>query len=64
MVTDLMPASSPTWMSTVSNFKSERSIHRVYMRMSMSAQSQDSVPPAPEWMVKKVGLWSNSPESN
>src|SRR5882724_2294662 len=34
------------------------------MRNSMSAQSQDSVPPAPAWIVTNAGFLSNSPESN
>ena len=30
-----------------------RSAHRTYIRMSISAQSCDSVPPAPGWMVEQ-----------
>ena len=38
-VADLMPASSPCWMSSISASKPSRSAHRVYMRSSISAQS-------------------------
>ena len=46
-VADLMPASSPSWISLISTLKFWRSPQRMYMRMSISAQSWDSVPPAP-----------------
>ncbi len=48
-------------MSTICEVKPWRSIQRWYMRRSISAQSQDSVPPAPEWMVTKAFERSNSP---
>ena len=38
-VADLMPASSPCWMSSISASKPCRSAHRTYMRSSISAQS-------------------------
>jgi len=47
MVADLMPASSPASRSTTSALKPDRSAQRRYMRMSIWAQSCDSVPPAP-----------------
>ena len=50
MVADLMPASSPASRSTTSALKPARSAQRRYMRMSIWAQSWDSVPPAPGWM--------------
>ena len=40
-----------------------RSAQRRYMRRSMSAQSCDSTPPAPGWMVMMALRWSLSPES-
>ena len=43
----VMPAWSPAWMSWTSTSKPRRSAQRLYMRKSMSAQSHDSVPPAP-----------------
>ena len=42
-----MPASSPGWKSMTSRLKPRRSDHFRYMRSSISAQSCDSVPPAP-----------------
>ena len=50
-VADLMPASSPCWMSSTSASKPSRSAQRVYMRSSISAQSWLSVPPAPALIV-------------
>ena len=35
----------------------------MYMRMSISAQSQASVPPAPAWIVRKALQWSLGPLS-
>src|ERR1051325_98792 len=45
--TDLMPASSPSSRSSSSTLKPWRSAQRVYIRINISAQSCDSVPPAP-----------------
>ena len=45
----LMPASSPSEMSTTSGANERASAQREYMRSSISAQSCDSVPPAPDW---------------
>ena len=47
-VADLMPASSPSVSSIKSTENFRRSAQRVYMRSRMRAQSQLSVPPAPE----------------
>ena len=52
MVADLIPASSPASRSTTSALKPARSAQRRYMRMSICAQSCDSVPPAPAWMER------------
>src|SRR6187401_2211152 len=49
-VTLFTPASSPGCMSITSRLKPRRSVQRTYMRSSISAQSCDSVPPAPGWM--------------
>ncbi len=46
-VADLIPASSPSWISLISVLKPCRSAQRRYMRISISAQSWLSVPPAP-----------------
>ena len=58
-----MPASSPGCRSMTSRLKPRRSVQRMYMRMSISAQSCDSVPPAPGWIVTIAFLRSSSPES-
>ena len=47
----------------ISRLKPRRSVHRRYMRSSISAQSCDSVPPAPGWMVTIAFLRSCSPPS-
>ena len=47
METDLIPASSPGRRSRIVTSKPCRSAQRTYMRISISAQSWDSVPPAP-----------------
>src|SRR3989454_392801 len=60
---DLMPASSPWSRSSTSTLKPCRSAHRVYIRISISAQSWDSVPPAPEWMVSSASRVSSEPRS-
>src|SRR5207249_5060276 len=58
-----MPASSPWSRSSTSTLKPCRSAHRVYIRISISAQSWDSVPPAPEWMVSSASRVSSEPRS-
>src|SRR3954470_13632555 len=50
-------------MSISSRLKPRRSVQRMYMRSSISAQSCDSVPPAPGWMVIIALLRSCSPPS-
>ena len=59
----LMPASSPGCRSITSRLKPRRSVQRRYMRSSISAQSCDSVPPAPGWIVTIAFLRSCSPPS-
>src|SRR5207245_581508 len=63
MVADLMPASSPGSRSTTSALKPARSHQRRYMRMSICAQSCDSVPPAPGWMERMAAFASCGPDS-
>jgi hypothetical protein len=63
MVADLIPASSPGSWSTTSALKPARSHQRRYMRMSIWAQSWDSVPPAPGWIDTMAGLESCGPDS-
>ena len=46
-----------------SRLKPRRSVQRRYMRSSISAQSCDSVPPAPGWIVTIAFLRSCSPPS-
>ena len=46
-----------------SRLNPRRSVQRRYMRNSISAQSCDSVPPAPGWIVTMAFLRSSSPES-
>src|ERR1043165_5195223 len=58
-----MPASSPACTSTSSASHPRRSKKRRYMRRSISAQSCDSVPPAPGWMETMASRSSCSPES-
>ena len=50
-VADLSPASSPGEASFISTLKPRRSAQRRYIRSSISAQSWESVPPAPALMV-------------
>jgi hypothetical protein len=50
-VADLTPASSPGEASFISTSKPRLSAHRRYIRNSISAQSCESVPPAPERTV-------------
>ena len=56
----MIPASSPSLRSSTSTLKPFRSAQRVYMRMSICAQSCASVPPAPAaistWASRMVGL--------
>src|SRR6266511_3424138 len=60
----LIPASSPGSTSSSSTRKPRRSAHRRYIRRSISAQSWDSVPPAPAWMLATASLSSYSPPSS
>jgi hypothetical protein len=57
----VIPAWSPAWTSWTCTSKPLRSAHRLYIRKSMSAQSHDSVPPAPAWMDRIALLLSNWP---
>src|SRR4051794_14598606 len=50
-VADLSPASSPGEASFISTSKPRRSAQRRYIRSRISAQSWESVPPAPAWTV-------------
>ena len=50
-VADLIPASSPSEASFISTFIPRRSAQRISMRSSISAQSWESVPPAPAFTV-------------
>src|SRR5271167_4858005 len=59
-----MPASSPGVESRIVARKPFCSAQRRYMRSSISAQSCDSVPPAPGWMVTMALRASFSPESS
>jgi hypothetical protein len=63
MVALLMPASSPGWRSSSSSLKPLRSPQRMNMRISISAQSWDSVPPAPALMLTSAPLRSYGPDS-
>ena len=60
-VADFRPASSPGEASFISTPKPRRSAHRRYMRSSISAQSCESVPPAPAWTVTTASPPSYSP---
>src|ERR1035437_5253374 len=64
MVTLLRPAVSPVSASVTSTSQPRDSAQRVYMRESISAQSCDSVPPAPELMVKMQFFLSCGPLRN
>src|SRR2546421_8986376 len=55
-VTLLYPASSPGDSSMISACILFRSAQRRYIRSSISAQSCESVPPAPAWMLTSAGL--------
>ena len=58
-----MPASSPGIRSMISALKPRRSHQRRYMRSSISAQSCDSVPPAPAWIATMALRSSYGPEN-
>ena len=60
-VADLIPASSPSDASFISTSKPRRSAQRRYIRSSISAQSCESVPPAPERTVTTASPESYSP---
>src|SRR5918996_1354388 len=57
----LIPASSPGFTSSSSTSNPSRSAHRRYIRSSISAQSWDSVPPAPACNEATASLASYSP---
>ena len=63
-VADLMPASSPACASFSSTFIPRRSAQRISMRSSISAQSCESVPPAPAFTVTTASPASYSPEKS
>ena len=63
IVASAMPAAPPSSRSVISVLKPFDSAHIRYMRRSISAQSQASVPPAPAWMVRKTLQWSLGPPS-
>ena len=58
-----MPASSPSDASFSSTFIPRRSAQRISMRSSISAQSCESVPPAPAFTVTTASPASYSPEN-
>src|SRR5882757_204381 len=60
-VADFSPASSPGEASAISTSKPRRSAQRKYMRRRISAQSWESVPPAPAWTVTTASPASYSP---
>src|SRR6185312_12868393 len=60
-VADFSPASSPGEASAISTSKPRRSAQRRYMRRRISAQSWESVPPAPAWTVTTASPASYSP---
>src|SRR5215213_10142037 len=60
-VADLRPASSPAEASFISTSKPRRSAQRRYMRSRISAQSWESVPPAPAWTLTTASPASYSP---
>ena len=63
-VADLMPASSPGDASFSSTFIPRRSAQRISMRSSISAQSWESVPPAPALTVTTASPASYSPANS
>ena len=63
----LMPATSPSLMSTTSVLKPCCSPQRRYMRSSICAQSWASVPPAPAWMSRNAlceSIWPGNMRLN
>ena len=58
-----MPAAPPSSRSVIWVVKRFDSAHIRYIRRSISAQSQASVPPAPAWIVTKALQWSFGPPS-
>src|SRR5918995_5074319 len=56
-----MPAPSPSVYSMTSSPKPRRSTQRLYILASISAQSCESTPPAPEFMVRMAAPSSYSP---
>ena len=63
-MTDRIPASSPGLSAISSTFIPCASAQRTYIRASIAAQSQLSVPPAPALTSRKVSLPSASPSSS
>ena len=63
MVTDLIPASSPSSSSVTVTLYPLRSAQRIYIRMSIADQSFASVPPAPELIVSTAPRLSPSSPS-
>ena len=62
-VTVLIPAISPSRKSSTWIWNPLRSAHLLYIRYSILAQSQDSVPPAPAWIVTMALQESYSPDN-
>ena len=60
----MRPASSPGDASFISTLKPRRSAQRRYMRSSISAQSWESVPPAPAFTVTTASPASKRPEKS
>src|SRR4051794_4279042 len=63
-VADFSPASSPGEASFISTAKPRRSAQRRYMRSRISAQSWESVPPAPALIVTTASPVSKRPEKS
>src|ERR1700753_156841 len=57
----LSPAPPPAEASAISTSKPRRSAQRRYIRRRISAQSWESVPPAPAWTVTTASPASYSP---
>ena len=58
-----MPAAPPSSRSVISALNPLDSAHIRYIRISISDQSQASVPPAPAWIVTNALQWSFGPLS-
>ena len=58
-----MPASSPGDTSNISAWNFFLSAQRMYIRISICAQSCDSVPPAPAWNARITSLESYGPSN-